>query len=314
VASAVALATGALVALASSPALGGPAPATASSAAAPPHVMVVMMENTSYKQVMGKRNEPFAKALAKHNGLATKSYAAGHPSLPNYLALVSGSTEGVTDDGSPSSHSFPSVRTVADQLHAAGYTAEAFAEDLPAHPSADSGYYVVHHDPWEYFPDTSITVASATALSTALNSAHPPDFVWFTPNVMDDGDGETTEAASLTGQNAFLSSFIPSVQATAWYRAGGQIVIEWDESLATDASGINGGDGGHVATVVVSAVNEVTRPKVRTTVDTVGVLHSIEWRYGLPYLAGAAASANGNIDGLLAPTVTLARRAAHSAR
>ncbi len=297
--------------LASSPAEGDPAAASAAAAGpalVAPHVMVVMMENKDYGQVVGKRDQPFTKSLAKDYGLATKSYAVGHPSLPNYLALVSGSTEGVTDDGPPSSHSFASARTIADQLHAAGYTAEAFAEDLPENPAADSGYYVVHHNPWEYFPDAPITVANATALTTALNSSRPPDFVWFTPNLIDDEHNGTVEQG-----DAFLATFVPRVQATSWYRAGGQIVIEWDES-DNDDSGINGGDGGHIPTLVVSAVDKVTHPRDRTRVDTMGILRSIEWRYGLPYLAGAANAANGNIEALLSPTVASSRRAAHGSR
>ena len=40
--------------------------------------------------------------------------AIRHPSLPNYLAIASGSTHGVTDDGDPSAHQLRG-RTVFDQ-------------------------------------------------------------------------------------------------------------------------------------------------------------------------------------------------------
>ena len=84
-------------------------------------------------------------------------------------------------------------------------------------------------------------IANSTSMVSDLNSATPPDFVWYTPNLIDDQhDGTPAQA------DAFMSSFIPSVQATNWYKAGGQIVIEWDEALASDTSGLNGGSGGHV--------------------------------------------------------------------
>ena len=103
---------------------------------------------------------------------------------------------------------------------------------------------------------------------------------------------------------AFLARFIPSVQATSWYKAGGQIIIEWDEALDSDTSGINGGTGGHVATIVVSAVLKAGPSDDATPVDTVGILRSLEDDIGLPHLATAANAANGNIDALLGVTST----------
>jgi hypothetical protein len=257
-----------------------------------PHVMIVMMENKNYSQVIGQGSQPYTNYLASHYGLATKSYAFGHPSLPNYLTIVSGSNQGVTDDNPPSSHSFPSVRTVADQLVAAGFSARAFAENLPADPTNDSGNYAVRHVPWEYFPNTSISVSDASNLTSALNSSNPPDFVWYTPNVIDDEHDGTVQQG-----DAFLSSFIPNVQGTSWYKAGGQIIVTWDES-SSDNSGINGGDGGRVPTIVVSAANAAGPSQDSSSVDTAGILHSVEDRYGLSHLGGS--SADGTIDALLA--------------
>ena len=127
-----------------------------------------------------------------------------------------------------------------------------------------------------------------------------PDFVWYTPNLTDDmhtGQPVDTEASELAGGEAFLSSFIPSVQGTTWYAQGGQIVIEWDEALDSDTSGLNGGSGGKVPTIVVSAVLKAAPVQDSTPVDTVGVLHTIEDVYGLAHLSGS--SADGTIDSLL---------------
>jgi acid phosphatase len=281
---------------------GRPPVVAASGTASAPHVMVVMMENKNFSEVIGKSDQPFTNSLADHYGLATQSYAFGHPSLPNYLTIISGSNQGVTDDNDPSSHSFPGVKTIADQLSAAGFTARAYAEDLPGNPATSSGEYAVRHVPWEYFPGTAITLKDASTMVADLNGASPPDFVWYTPNLINDEHDGTVQDG-----DAFLSSFIPKVQGTAWYRQGGQVIIEWDES-DNDNSGINGGDGGHIPTIVVSAVNADSPIQDSARVDTAGILRSIEDRYGLAHLANAANSANGTIDALLATSSTAQAR------
>jgi phosphatidylinositol-3-phosphatase len=275
---------------------------TACQMVVPPKIMVVMMENESNSNIIGNPALPYVTNLAADYGSATQSYALAHPSLPNYLELVSGSNESVTDDNPPSAHSFPTIPTLADQLVAAGYSLGAYAENLPADPTNDSGLYAVRHNPWEYFPSTPIKVQDGSALIPDLNSATAPDFVWYTPNLTNDGHTGVpvdTQANELADTENFLSSFIPSVQATSWYKAGGQIIIEWDEGIDSDTSGINGGDGGHVPTIVVSKYLAAFPKQSSGDVATAGILHSIEHIYQLPYLGDASVAANGNIDSLL---------------
>src|SRR6202035_34027 len=132
-----------------------------------------------------------------------------------------------------------------------------------------------------------------SALVGDLNSATPPDFVWYTPNLTNDGHTgvpTNTEANQLADSATFLSSFIPSVQATSWYRAGGQIIIEWDEG--SDSSGIHGGTGGHVATIVVSKYLAASPQQYGGPVDSAGILGSIEHIYQVPFLGEASVAAN----------------------
>jgi phosphatidylinositol-3-phosphatase len=266
---------------------------TATSVGATHHVMVVMMENKNYSQVIGQADQPYTNSLATAYGLATQSYAFGHPSLPNYLDIVSGSNQGVIDDNPPSSHNFPAAPTLADQLAAAGFSTRAYAESIPADPTTSAGEYAVRHVPWEYFPKTRITVRNASSLVSDLASSSAPDFVWYTPNLIDDEHDGTVQQG-----DAFLSRFIPMVQSTPWYSAGGVIIVEWDESDGDDA-GINGGDGGHVPTIVVSKALKADPHQDATPVDTAGILRSIEDAYGVAHLGAAAGS--GSIDLLLGP-------------
>jgi len=269
---------------------------TTAKPASKPHVMIVMMENKSYSQVIGQADQPYTNMLANTYGLVTQSYAFGHPSLPNYLDIVSGSNQGVTDDGPPSSHKFPSAQTLADQLVAAGFSAKAYAENLPADPANNLGEYAVRHVPWEYFPNTKVRVADASSMVGDLNGANGPEFVWYTPNLIDDEhDGSAQQG------DAFLSKLIPEVQSTSWYRSGGRIIVEWDEADA-DNSGVNGSGGGHIPTIVVSDSLRTNPRKYSIPVNSAGILRSVEDAFGLAHLGAAQDPANGNIDALLGAT------------
>ncbi|HTZ10699.1 MAG TPA: alkaline phosphatase family protein [Acidimicrobiales bacterium] len=292
---------GASLVAAGGSAIGMSVSAFATTGATAPHVMVVTMENKNYSEVVGAANQPVTNALADDYGLATDSYSVAHPSLPNYIDLVSGQDpSNAADDGPPSAHTY-SYPTIADQLQAAGYSTQAFAEDLPADPTNDDGEYAVRHNPWEYFPATPINVADAATMVGDLDSTDPPDFVWYTPDMLDDehtGEPVDSLATEEAAGESFLSSFIPEVQATTWYQQGGQIVIEWDESDTDDTNG-----GGHIPTIVVSAALKADPRQSSTEVDTTGVLNSIEDVYGLPHLGEGV----GTIDALLTlgtPTTT----------
>jgi phosphatidylinositol-3-phosphatase len=78
-----------------------PAAAPAMSARASPassHVAVLVMENKERGDVVCSSSSRYVGALARRYAIATSSYAITHPSLPNYLALTSGSTQGITSD------------------------------------------------------------------------------------------------------------------------------------------------------------------------------------------------------------------------
>jgi hypothetical protein len=250
-----------------------------------PHVMVVMMENKNYSDVIGQSDQPYTNGLAQQYGLATQSYAVNHPSLPNYIDMISGQDpSSATDDGPPSSHTY-NFTTIAGQLHAVGVSEKAYAENLPGDPTNDSYPYAVRHFPWEYIPGTVMPMADASSMVSDLNSASPPAFVWYTPNLInDEHDGSVQQGDS------FLSSFIPRVQSTAWYQSGGQIIVTWDESNNDNTNG-----GGRVPTIVVSAALKASPQHSGTTVNTTGILNSIEDAYGVGHLA----SGRGTIDSLL---------------
>lgn len=63
------------------------------------HVFYIMMENHAFDQIIGNTQDaPFINRLAADNRVATDFHGVTHPSLPNYLAAISGDYQGIFDD------------------------------------------------------------------------------------------------------------------------------------------------------------------------------------------------------------------------
>ena len=62
------------------------------------HVVVIVFENKESSSILGNRAAPNFNAYGRRYAKLTRYYGVTHPSLPNYLALVSGSTHGITSD------------------------------------------------------------------------------------------------------------------------------------------------------------------------------------------------------------------------
>jgi hypothetical protein len=106
---------------------------SAATAAAPvpafDHVVVIVFENKESTSVLGKRTAPTFNSYARRYAKLTHYYGVTHPSLPNYLALVSGSTQGITSD---CTDCVVDAKSLADTIEASGRTWKTYAEGLPA--------------------------------------------------------------------------------------------------------------------------------------------------------------------------------------
>jgi acid phosphatase len=113
----------------------------------PDHVVVVIEENRSFMQIMDTNNhDSFIHALAKRGTLFTRSYGVTHPSQPNYMALFSGSTHGITNNFCPLAFDSDNLATV---LLDAGLSFASYAESLPeaGDMTCLSGVYARKHNP-----------------------------------------------------------------------------------------------------------------------------------------------------------------------
>ena len=91
-------------------------------------IVVIVFENREYDQVIGDSHAPTFNRLARRYALLTDYYGVAHPSLPNYLALVSGSTQGITSNCTTCTVDAPNL---VDSLEQARKTWKSYAEGLP---------------------------------------------------------------------------------------------------------------------------------------------------------------------------------------
>lgn len=139
------------------------APAQAVTLPSYDHVVVVVDENHSYSEVIGNSSAPYITSLANGGANMTQSFGVTHPSQPNYLALFSGATQGITDDSCP--HTF-SAENLGHQLIAAGRTFKGYSESMPSdgYTGCTSGNYARKHNPWVDF--TNVASSSNVRFST----------------------------------------------------------------------------------------------------------------------------------------------------
>jgi hypothetical protein len=274
-----------------------------------PHVVVIVMENREYGEVIGSPQAPYANSLARRYGLASASFAITHPSLPNYLALTSGSTDGIDSDCSSCE---VSVANIVDQLEAAQIGWRAYLEDVPkpCFSGAEAGGYARKHNPFIYYRDVAQNPSRCRrlvgfgALAADLRDGRLPTFAWISPNLCDDGHDCSTATA-----DRFLARTVPPLLRELGPH--GFLILTWDEG--TSSMGCCGAaHGGQIATIVAG-------PDVRhgarlsTPVDDYGVLETIEHALSLPGLLGARQADAGDLDGLFVSTRPLLPRKPPSA-
>jgi phosphatidylinositol-3-phosphatase len=229
-------------------------------------VMWILMENKSYSSIAGNTDAGYENQIAHECGLASNYHAISHPSLPNYVALTSGSTQGITDDDDPSSHPLD-VPSIYHELYP---SARAYDESMPSNCDlSDADKYAVRHNPWTYYVngkvgpqrsqcqvgDVPLGTTSSGALYHDVATGKLPRFSFVTPNPCDD----MHDCGVSTG-DAWLHGFVPFVLGGSDYRSGRlAVVITFDES--------GGGGGNQVYTAVISPYT------VPGTVSSTGFSH-----------------------------------------
>jgi hypothetical protein len=248
-------------------------PAGAAGVPTPDHVMVVIFENEDAENIVGGAKAPYLTSLAKQGVTFTDAHGVRHPSEPNYLALFSGSTQGVTDDSCPLTFSGGNL---AAQLQAAGHTFVGYSEDLPSsgYTGCRTGHYARKHNPWVDFDGLPASVNQPyTALPDDFSDLPTVSFV--VPNLCDD-----MHDCGVPAGDRWASDHLPAYVTWA-QQHNSLLVVTFDED--------NGSSANHIATLLVG-------PMVRSgtsdqRVDHYSLLRTLEDMYRLPPLGKAAGAA-----------------------
>jgi phospholipase C len=221
------------------------------------HVFVIMMENTSYSDLLSPSNPytRYIQFLARHDGLATNYFGVTHTSLPNYIAATSGQTWGSNNDDDAQAPYFNHYNLV-DELEAAHVSWKAYMQSLPFPGDtvdvSANGLYVRKHDPFLLYPDVYTNPARArhvvplSQLQTDLQTGRVPQFAWITPNVCDDMHGgakpcpyppspsSPQQATLYKDGNAFLQKWVGLITNSRAWTGHSAIFITWDEGSYAD--------------------------------------------------------------------------------
>jgi hypothetical protein len=241
------------------------------------HVIVVVFENKEAGSVLGSRNAPTFNLYSRVYARITQSYGVTHPSLPNYLALVSGSTWGITTNCVDCS---VNARSLADTIEASGRSWKSYAEGLPRRGflGGSSGRYAKKHNPFAYFrpiaanPERAQRLVPLRELTTDFAAKDLPDFALVVPDLCN-----STHDCPISVGDAWLRRTVGpllELPRTA-------IFITFDEG----GSSVRG--GGHITTLVVgTAVRR--HVAFRAVTNHYGLLRTIEQAWGLPKLGRSA--------------------------
>jgi phosphatidylinositol-3-phosphatase len=262
--------------------------APAAHAASAPHVMVVVMENHSYESVVGNPKMPFVNSLVAANG-SVSTADLSHPSLPNYLGLVSGSIQNNPQDTTPQDGTYPGPQ-LTDELAAAGIGWKAYMEDMQQPCDLTDqfgpGHYDVNHNPFMYFNSVRSNASQCNRdvpygqLASDLAAGSAPPFMWVSPNTIDD----THDGTDAQGDQ-FLQGLVNLVRGSSWWTPSSRIVITWDEGTQSE----------QVLTLVVGSAHGTAAAGG----NAYGALRGIEELYGVGLIGHSGDSNVGDLLPLL---------------
>ena len=245
----------------------------------PAHIVVVMEENHSYNEIIGNTAQaPYINnTLVPEGALFTQSFAISHPSEPNYLAIFSGSTQGITSDKCPVTFGPPDL---GGELIAAGDTFGSYSESMPSvgftgcvYPKGKTNLYARKHNPSADFTDVpSSDNMPFTSFPPSSSFSSLPTISFIDPNLQDDMHDGTIQQG-----DSWLQTHI-DVYAN-WAKANNSLlIVTWDEDDSTQNN--------QIPTIFVG--QHVKVGQYSELINHYNVLRTMEDAYGLPYANNSA--------------------------
>src|SRR6185436_17245831 len=156
-----------------------------------------------------------------------------HPSLPNYLHMISGANQypGFIDIDPTQIPFFPAdAQNLGSQLQAAYIPWRSYQERMgtPCKLSG-AGEYAPKHDPFLYFKDIQTGTNDLCANTNVDYSQFAADlaantyrYMWITPNLENDGHDPTNDpVAGLRQADTWMSQEVPKILASDGFKANG---------------------------------------------------------------------------------------------
>lgn len=230
------------------------------------HMVIVIEENHSFKQIVGNSDAPFLQSLIEKGALFTNAVGVTHPSQPNYLAFFSGSTQGVTNDSCKEPFSGPNL---ASELMKNKLTFSGYSEDLPkvGYSGCSFKLYARKHNPWVQF--TNVPAAANKPFSDfPQDFSQLPTVSFVIPNEKHD-----MHSGSIRQADDWLKSNLESYVSWAETHQS-LLMITWDED---DFSKKN-----QIPIILVGPM--IRAGKYEEKVNHYSLLKWIEEVYGLPLL------------------------------
>ncbi|KAF9930605.1 hypothetical protein FBU30_000308 [Linnemannia zychae] len=211
------------------------------------HIFIIFLENTNFALAA---SDPYLSTLASQGIALTNYHGLTHPSQPNYIAAIGGDYYGLNNDLDTTIPA--NYTTIVDLLEPKGLTWKAYMEDMPevCFLSAQTlntdnidgknldGLYFRKHNPFILHESISKNstrcqnVVPASQLTVDLAEASKnggpqlPNYMFYTPNMINDGHNTTIRDAS-----AFLSTFLPSIRSNSYFTSSRSlIVVTFDET------------------------------------------------------------------------------------
>jgi hypothetical protein len=238
------------------------------------HVFVIVMENKSPAEAL---TGAFTASLAARYGVAENYRAVSHPSVPNYLALTSGSTWGVTDD---SYHSLPK-KDIGTQLTDAGVSWRAYLQGYQPGGCLTSPLpYDPGHNPFAFYGGgCPPNVVPMTLLNADLAGA-APTYAWLGPDMCND-----EHSCPVSVGDTWLQQAVGDVMSSPAWKNHGVLFVTWDED--------DGGGDNHVLTLVIAP--GLSHRVSQVAYDHYSLLATVEHLLGVGRL-GRAAAATAMLD------------------
>jgi len=271
-------------------------------------VVVIAMENHGLGDIINNPSAPFMNQLASSYTLATNYTAVNHPSLPNYLALISGqdfASWSKTDCNPGPACGAGNASNIVDSLESRGLSWKAYMEDYPSscgsHCSPGdcfvgdigTGQYAARHDPFVYFGDivdstsrcSKIVPANSGGkggpddlfLSDLASPSTASNFMWLTPNLCND-----MHDCPISTGDSYLSQVVPNIlNSTLFKHQKAALFVTFDEG--NGYCPLNGGSqdcvyavwAGPVAKTKFQSANQYNHYSFLKTLETVWKLPSL---------------------------------------